>query len=88
MRELNQNTSAVLARVEAGERLDVTRNGVVVARLEPVTPHPLAALIAAGLARPARAPLSLPTEAELAAGSADSAAADAVLDDRSDAARW
>lgn len=84
IRELNQNTSAVVARVEAGERLDVTRNGVVVARLEPVAPHPLAAMIAAGLVRPALRTLTLPTEAELRGAAADSAGADAVLEDRAD----
>lgn len=59
IRKLNQDTSAVLARVEAS---------VVV--------------------RPARRTLPLPTEADLAAASPDSAGTDAVLADRADPARW
>ncbi len=88
IRKLNQDTSAVLARVEAGESLEVTRNGVVVARLEPVTHHPLAALVSAGVVRPAGRTLPLPTETDLAAASPDSAGTDAVLGDRADPARW
>ncbi|MGW4238029.1 type II toxin-antitoxin system Phd/YefM family antitoxin [Streptomyces sp. NPDC004749] len=37
VRELNQNTSAVLARVQRGESLEVTVSGTAVARLVPVT---------------------------------------------------
>jgi prevent-host-death family protein len=36
VRELNQQTSAVLARVERGETVEVTVNGRPVARLVPV----------------------------------------------------
>ena len=35
IRELNANISKVLARVEAGETLDITRNGKVIAELRP-----------------------------------------------------
>lgn len=35
VRELNANISRVLARVEAGEILDITRNGKVIAELRP-----------------------------------------------------
>lgn len=52
MRELNQNTAGVLARVKRGEAIDVTERGVVVARLIPAQPHPLAELIASGRLRP------------------------------------
>ncbi|NGN68379.1 type II toxin-antitoxin system prevent-host-death family antitoxin [Streptomyces sp. A7024] len=38
VRELNQNTSAVLARVQHGETLEVTVSGTPVARLVPITP--------------------------------------------------
>jgi len=88
IRKLNQDTSAVLARVEAGESLEVTRNGVVVARLEPVARHPLDALVTAGVVRPARGTLPLPTETDLGAASSDSAGTDAVLEDRADPDRW
>ncbi|GAA3375259.1 hypothetical protein GCM10020367_42370 [Streptomyces sannanensis] len=37
VRELNQNTSAVLARVQRGESLEVTVSGTAVARLVPIT---------------------------------------------------
>ncbi|MBA2944825.1 type II toxin-antitoxin system Phd/YefM family antitoxin [Streptomyces himalayensis] len=37
VRELNQNTSAVLARVQRGESLEVTVKGTAVARLVPIT---------------------------------------------------
>nr|MDT0661348.1 type II toxin-antitoxin system prevent-host-death family antitoxin [Micromonospora sp. DSM 115978] len=37
MRELNQHTSRVLARVRAGETVEVTDRGVPVARLTPIT---------------------------------------------------
>lgn len=37
VRELNQQTSAVLARVEHGETIEVTVNGRPVARLVPIT---------------------------------------------------
>jgi len=39
VRELNQHTSAVLARVQHGEHLEVTLNGRPVARLTPVEPE-------------------------------------------------
>jgi len=35
VRELNQNTSGVLARVKRGEQIEITERGVVVARLVP-----------------------------------------------------
>lgn len=38
VRELNSNISKVLARVEAGETLDITRNGKVIAELRPKRP--------------------------------------------------
>ena len=39
VRELNQNTSGVLVRVQAGEELVVTVNGRPVARLTPISPE-------------------------------------------------
>ena len=38
IRELNSNISRVIARVEAGETLDVTRNGRVIAEIRPKRP--------------------------------------------------
>ena len=34
-RELNQHTADVLARVERGERVEITRNGKLIAVIEP-----------------------------------------------------
>jgi prevent-host-death family protein len=39
VRELNANVSATLARVEAGERLTITKNGKPIAELRPARPH-------------------------------------------------
>jgi antitoxin (DNA-binding transcriptional repressor) of toxin-antitoxin stability system len=38
VRELNANISKALSRVEAGEVLDISRNGKVIAELRPKTP--------------------------------------------------
>jgi prevent-host-death family protein len=53
VRELNQETSRVLARVKAGETVEVTEHGVPVARLVPVSPAVglLQRLVAAGEVR-------------------------------------
>jgi prevent-host-death family protein len=48
IRELNQHTAEVLARVELGERLEITRAGVRIAVLEPAEPNPLGVLIESG----------------------------------------
>jgi prevent-host-death family protein len=55
IRELNQNTSSVLARVKAGEELNITERGSVIARLIPAQPSPLRALIESGKFHPATA---------------------------------
>ena len=39
VRQLNQDTAGVLARVERGESLEITSRGRPVARLVPVAPH-------------------------------------------------
>ena len=38
MRQLNQDTAGVLARVEQGESLEITSRGRAIARLVPATP--------------------------------------------------
>ncbi|MEV6282859.1 type II toxin-antitoxin system prevent-host-death family antitoxin [Kribbella sp. NPDC051770] len=62
IRELNQATAKVLARVKLGEEVDVTERGVVVARLVPAEPSPIGRLLATGNLRPPRAsgPLAHP----------------------------
>lgn len=52
VRELNQGTARVLARVKQGEEIDITERGVVVARLVPAQPSPLTRLLSTGKLRP------------------------------------
>lgn len=63
VRELNQNTAGVLARVKGGEEIDVTERGTVVARLVPAQRDALASLVATGRLRPptARGPVPRPS---------------------------
>ena len=62
VRELRQNASRYLARVKAGETVEVTERGVLVARLVPPQPSESARdrLVAAGKLIPARRPRQLP----------------------------
>jgi prevent-host-death family protein len=53
VRELNQNTASVLARVKRGEHIDITERGAVVARLVPAQDNPLSDLLGSGKLRPA-----------------------------------
>lgn len=53
VRELNQNTAGVLARVERGEPIEITRRGKVIARIVPATSAELDDLIAEGRLTPA-----------------------------------
>jgi prevent-host-death family protein len=53
VRELNQNTAGVLARVKKGEPINITDRGNVVARLLPAEDHPLSELIESGKLHPA-----------------------------------
>ncbi len=72
MRELRQNLSVYLRRVEKGETLDVTEHGRLVARLAPAPPPEasvLDRLIAEGRATPASRPIgALPEPIELTPG--------------------
>lgn len=86
IRELNQHTADVLARVETGERVAITRNGRRVAIIEPAEPDPLDVLIESGELRPALGSLPLFSESE--PGAADSLGTDAVIDDRYGEGRW
>jgi len=53
VRELNQHTARVLARVKRGERIDITERGQVVARIVPAHDNPLSDLISSGKLQPA-----------------------------------
>ena len=72
VRELRQNLSVYLRRVEKGETLEVTERGRLVARLGPAPTPEMSAidrLIAEGRATAASRPLgSLPNPAELPPG--------------------
>lgn len=57
IRELRQNLSVYLRRIEAGETLEVTEHGRPVARLTPLPPHQMSVLdrmIAEGRAYPGK----------------------------------
>ena len=56
VRELRQNASRYLDRVAAGEVIEVTQPGQLIARIIPATTDPWAALIASGEVTPARSP--------------------------------
>ncbi len=53
IRTLNQDTAGVLARVEAGEIVEITNRGRLVARIVPAGAGELDDLVAAGRAVPA-----------------------------------
>lgn len=59
MRELRQHASRYLARVRAGETVEVTERGRPVARLVPVPDDPWSALVASGAVRPPADPTPL-----------------------------
>jgi prevent-host-death family protein len=86
VRELDQHSADVLALVERGERVEITRNGTSVAIIEPAQPNPLSGLIESAELRPARGRLPLWAESEVSAE--DSAGLDVVLEDRYGSARW
>ena len=56
VRELNQDTAGVLARVERGETLEITRHQRVIARLVPVLHAEIDDLVAAGRMLPPTEP--------------------------------
>lgn len=80
IRALKQNASEVVARAAAGEVITVTDRGRPVAQLVPLPDSTLDGLVAAGLARPPKRPLTeLPTP--IAAGVRLSDAIVAARDD-------
>ena len=62
IRVLNQQTSAIVARAQRGETLEITSNGQAVARIVPIEPSPLDDLIKQGRVVPAtdHNPIPLP----------------------------
>ena len=86
IRELNQRTAEVIARVESGERAEVTRNGSRVASIDPADPSPLGALLESGELRPARG--RLPTSSGVVETTPDADGLQAVIEDRWSDGRW
>src|ERR1043165_3203551 len=77
VRELNQNTSQVLARVSRGEAIEITERGIPIARLVPVGSDisTLARLVATGraVAPTGSGPIPMPPPLGDPAGDAASA---------------
>lgn len=80
VRELRQNASRYLDRVKAGETVEVTERGVLIALLVPPEPARTARdrLVAGGKLLPAAGALQLPQRAVVQRSSAD------VLDEQRD----
>ncbi|MEU7770840.1 type II toxin-antitoxin system prevent-host-death family antitoxin [Micromonospora taraxaci] len=87
VRELNQNTSQVLARVSGGETVEITDRGHPIARLVPVGDDRsmLAKLIAAGRAVPPNGSGPVPLPPKLGDEDVDVAA---TLTAMRDEERW
>jgi prevent-host-death family protein len=87
IRELNQNTSQVLARVSGGETVEITDRGHPIARLVPVGSDrsALAKLVAAGRAVPATGVGPVPLPPKLGDEGVEVAT---VLADMRDEERW
>lgn len=60
VRELNQDTAGVLARVEAGETVAITRRGRIIGRIVPEVQGELDDLVAAGWVTPPTLPGPIP----------------------------
>jgi antitoxin (DNA-binding transcriptional repressor) of toxin-antitoxin stability system len=71
MRELSQRTAKVLAMVRAGETVDVTDRGNVVAHIVPAVADRYAQLAAAGVIRQAQRPFDLAQLPEPVANTTD-----------------
>ena len=83
IRELRDSLTQVLRRVEAGERIEVTRDGEPVAAIVPLPEDPLARMIAEGRARPPTRPFRVPDPSCLPRAEGRSAS-DILLDGRED----
>jgi antitoxin (DNA-binding transcriptional repressor) of toxin-antitoxin stability system len=59
MRELSQRTAKIISVVRAGETVDVTDRGKVIAHIVPAVADRYAQLVAAGVIRQARRPFDL-----------------------------
>lgn len=82
VRELRQNASKYLAQVKAGETVEVTERGELIALLVPPEPARTARdrMVASGRLLPAAGPLRLPDRVLVSGASAD--VLDELRDDR------
>lgn len=85
MRELNQDTAAVLARVERGETLEITRHGRVIGRIVPAAMGELDDWVAEGRVVPATVTGPIPMPAHQAVPGSESGQ---LLQDLRDEERW
>jgi prevent-host-death family protein len=85
VRELNQDTAGVLARVERGETVEITRHGKVIGRIVPAALGELDDWIAGGRVVPATVPGPIPMPAERAVPGAESGR---LLRELRDEERW
>ena len=69
-----------------GEPVEITRNGIPVAIIEPTRPNPLSGLIETGELRLAQGALPLSSQSEVT--NSDAVGLAAVLQDRYDESRW
>lgn len=67
IRELNQDTAGVLARVQHGATVEITNRGQPIARIVPIANDPMRDLVASGLALPPTSfePIHMPTLAAI-----------------------
>lgn len=85
VRELNQDTAGVLARVEGGETVEITRHGRVIGRIVPAGVGELDDWVAAGRAVPATIAGPVPVPTHRAEPGSDSGR---LLQDLRDEERW
>jgi prevent-host-death family protein len=85
VRELNQDTAGVLARVESGETVEITRHGRVIGRIVPAGVGELDDWVAQGRAVPATIAGPIPMPAHRAEPGSESGQ---LLRDLRDEERW
>jgi antitoxin (DNA-binding transcriptional repressor) of toxin-antitoxin stability system len=85
MRELNRDTAGVLARVERGETVEITRHGRVIGRIVPAGVGELDDWVAQGRVVPATATGPIPMPAHRAV---PGSAAGQLLQELRDEERW
>jgi prevent-host-death family protein len=85
VRELNQDTAGVLARVEGGETVEITRHGRVIGRIVPAGVGELDDWVAQGRAVPATITGPIPVPAHRAEPGSE---AGQLLQDLRDEERW